>query len=64
MFFFVKSSIKAFHFNLNILIIKLSRFILNSLRRRFLIISIYFKLYINIINKSDRPNFVNNVIIF
>ena len=42
--FFVKLSIKTFNFKLNILIIKLSHFILISLSRRFSIILIYFKL--------------------
>ena len=43
-FFFVKLLIKAFNFRLNTLIIKLKRFIFDSLNKRFSVILIYFKL--------------------
>ena len=48
-FFFKISFMKVFNFNLNILIIKLNRSIINSLNNKLIIILIYFKLQMKII---------------
>ena len=43
-FFFKISFMKVFNFNLNILIIKLNRSIINSLNNKLIMILIYFEL--------------------
>ena len=63
-FFFKILFIKTFNFNLNILIIKLNRSIINSSNNKLIMILIHFELQMKIIKIFDRLNLIIKIIQF
>ena len=63
-FFFKISFMKTFNFNLNILIIKLNRSIINSSNNKLIMILIHFELQMKIIKIFDRLNLIIKIIQF
>ena len=63
-FFFKILFIKTFNFNLNTLIIKSDRSIINSLNNKLTIISIHFKLQMKIMKMFDRLNLIIKIMQF
>ena len=61
-FFFKISFIKIFNFNLNILIIKSNRLIINSLNNKLIMILIHFELQVKVIKMFDQLNLIIKII--